>query len=122
MKRHVLVTAVFGLAAALVLSAPAFAQSLKQRMLDRLPAIVELKNKGIVGENNQGYLEFRGAKKEGEDVVRAENADRKAVYGAIAKKQGTTPQLVGQRRAQQIAREAEPGQWLQKPDGSWYRK
>ena len=53
------------------------ANALKQRMKERLPAIVELKNKGIVGENNLGFLEFVGEKKEKAGVVAAENSDRK---------------------------------------------
>ena len=40
-------------------------------------------------------------------VVNSENTDRKLVYEAIAKKQGTTADLVGQRRALQIAEESQ---------------
>ena len=41
---------------------------------------------------------------------------------AIAKKQGTTPELVGQRRAIQIYKKAEPGTWIQGPKGEWKQK
>ncbi|MGD9066288.1 MAG: DUF1318 domain-containing protein, partial [Desulfobacterales bacterium] len=34
--------------------------SLKQRMIDRLPVINDLKARGIIGENNLGFLEFIG--------------------------------------------------------------
>ena len=98
------------------------AAAIKQRMIERLPIIKELKAKGIVGENNRGYLEFVGAKKEGADVVNAENNDRKAVYGAIANQQGTTVDLVGKHRAIQIANKAQPGEWLQDANGKWYKK
>ena len=64
----------------------AFADDIKTRMKQRLPVIIELKAQGIVGENNAGYLEFIGAKREKADVVAAENNDRKTVYTAIAKK------------------------------------
>ncbi len=98
------------------------AASIKDRMVDRLPAINALKDKGLVGENNRGLLEFRANQKAQQDVVAAENKDREAVYGAIAKKQGVSPQLVGQRRAKQIADIGASGHWFQKADGTWYKK
>jgi hypothetical protein len=103
-------------------SASAFGESVKARMKARLPIIVELKDKGVVGENKKGYLQFVGQKKEKEDVIAAENADRKKVYTHIAKKQGTTLQVVGERRALQIAKKAKPGTWLQDQSGKWYQK
>jgi len=100
----------------------AFADDIKARMKKRLPIIVELKAKGIVGENNNGYLEFIGEKREHADVVAAENRDRKAVYKAIAKQQGTTVDVVEKHRARQIALKADPGEWLQDANGKWYQK
>ena len=103
------------------LAGTAMAGELKDRIIARKPAVLALLAEGVVGENNQGYLEFRGAKKQA-DVVAAENQDRAAVYRYIAQKTGTTPDLVGQRRAAHIAESASSGTWLQKPDGTWYRK
>jgi uncharacterized protein YdbL (DUF1318 family) len=100
----------------------AFADDIKTRMKQRLPVILELKAKGIVGENNAGYLEFIGTKREKADVVAAENKDRKTVYTAIAKQQGTTAELVGKRRALQIAKKADPGEWVQDASGKWIQK
>jgi uncharacterized protein YdbL (DUF1318 family) len=100
----------------------AFADDIKTRMKQRLPVILELKSKGIVGENNAGYLEFIGTKREKADVVAAENKDRKTVYTAIAKQQGTTAELVGKRRALQIAKKADPGEWVQDASGKWIQK
>lgn len=97
-------------------------EEIKARMKARLPVIEMLKDKGIIGENNQGYLEFIGSDRSESDVVNAENADRKKVYSAIAKHQGVTVELVGKRRAIQIAQRAKPGQWLQKENGQWYQK
>ena len=99
-----------------------FANSVQQRMKERLPVIVELKNAGIVGENSLGYLEYIGAAKKNEDVISAENSDREKVYEAIAKKQKTTAELVGKRRALQIAEKAGPGEWLKNESGKWYQK
>ena len=99
------------------------ANDIKARMQQRLPTIVELKSEGLVGENNKGYLEFvPGAAKKQANVVSSENKDRESVYGAIAKQQGTSQQLVGERRANQIGQKASPGSWLQAPSGKWYRK
>ena len=98
------------------------AKEIKQRMIARLPEIKALKNKGIVGENNLGYLQFVGNKKEKADVVNAENNDRKLVYDAIAKQQTTTVELVGKHRAIQIANKAQAGEWLQDGSGKWYQK
>jgi len=98
------------------------AAEIKQRMIARLPVIKALKDKGVVGENNKGYLEFVGQKKEQADVVAAENKDRRQVYEAIAKQQSTTVELVGRHRAAQIAEKAQPGEWLQDANGKWYKK
>lgn len=98
------------------------ADDIKTRMKDRLPVIVELKTQGIVGENNMGYLEFVGDKKAKPDVVAAENEDRKTVYEAISKQQETTAELVGKRRALQIAQKANPGEWVQDESGKWIQK
>ena len=96
--------------------------SIKQRMISRLPVIKALKDQGIVGENNTGFLEFVGNRKEKTDVVAAENKDRKLVYEAIAKNQGTTTEVVGKHRAVQIAGKAQTGEWLQDANGKWYQK
>ena len=106
----------------LFINASAFADSIKARMKARLPAILKLKEKGVVGEDKNGFLQFVGQKKEKEDLIAAENADRKKVYAHIAKQQGTTAQLVGERRALQIAKKAKPGTWLQDQSGKWYKK
>ena len=105
-----------------VLGATAFADDIKARMKNRLPVIKKLKIEGIVGEDNKGYLQFVGGNKAKADVVAAENKDRKTVYTAIAKKQGTTAELVGKRRALQIAKKAAPGEWVQDAGGNWIQK
>lgn len=97
------------------------AQGLKERMRDRLPVINELKAAGVVGENNLGFLEFRGTPKE-EAVVADENTDRRAVYEAIAKNQGVAADLVGRRRAAQLRDLALSGEWIQEDGGGWHKK
>lgn len=106
-----------------LLIAPASqAASVKERMAARIPAITGLKDKGTIGENNKGYLEFRTGDRGSAKLVADENKDRGAVYAAIAKKQGASPALVGQRRAKMIADKGKKGHWFQKSDNSWYRK
>ena len=100
----------------------AFADDIKARMKNRLPVVKELKAKGIVGEDNKGFLQFVGGKKSKADVVAAENKDRKTVYAAIAKQQGTTAELVGKRRALQIAKKANSGEWVQDANAKWLQK
>lgn len=99
-----------------------FAQGIKDRMLSRLPVINELKAQGLLGENNQGFLEFRSENKPNADVINAENSDRQEVYTAIAARQNATPALVGQTRAAQIAEKEAPGTWIQSADGAWTKK
>jgi len=95
---------------------------IKGRMKARLPALAALKDQGIIGENKAGYLDFRKADKSQESLIKEENDDRRKVYTAIAKQQGADVDLVGSRRALQIAQQASAGTWLQKDDGTWYQK
>ena len=120
-KRYLWVVATV-VAGVFLFSAAAFCTDIKARMKDRLPKIIELKAAGIIGENNQGFLAFVGTNKSEQALVDAENQDRQLVYGAIAKQQGTTATVVGQRRALQIADNAKPGEWLQDAGGKWVQK
>ena len=96
--------------------------AIKARMSKRLPTIVALAKRGAIGENNLGKLTERGSLSAAEkSVVKAENADRVAVYALIAKKTGTSSAVVGKQRAAQIRAAAAKGTWVQKTDGSWVR-
>jgi hypothetical protein len=98
------------------------ADDIKERMRQRLPAINALKDQGVIGEDSQGYLQIRGSDQSQKGLLAAENQDRRAVYQAIANKEGVQPGLVGQRRAQQIEEIGKAGHWFQKPDGTWRQK
>jgi len=115
-------TFVLILAAITLLAGTAWSQDVKTRMKERLPIIIALKARGVVGENNQGYLEMLKGQSENKEAVMAENQDRKAVYEEIAQKTGTSMQVVGQRRAIQIAEKAASGEWVQTPAGQWKKK
>ena len=122
LKKVIAIIFVFILGVLITTDVNSASDSIKQRMIDRLPVIKALKDQGIVGENNLGFLEFIGNRKEKADVVAAENVDRKSVYEAIAKNQGTTVEVVGQHRAIQLADKAQSGDWLQDANGKWYQK
>jgi uncharacterized protein len=123
MKNRMVVLWVLAFTAILLAtSSVSFAQDIKARFKERLPKIIELKSQGIIGENNQGYLDFVGSVRQMQDVVDAENRDRRIVYEEIARQQGTTVQTVGQRRALQLRDLANSGDWVQDDAGRWYRK
>ncbi|OCC14286.1 hypothetical protein DBT_2275 [Dissulfuribacter thermophilus] len=94
----------------------------KARMLKRIPAILELKQKGIVGENNRGFLELIRQDKRAKKLVDDENRDRRIIYAFISKQQGVSIDVVERLRAKQIRHKARPGEWLQDQTGRWYKK
>ncbi len=120
-KKTVQICIVILVASLFCLITTAEANGIKARMAARIPALTTLKNSGIIGENNKGLLEFRKAGTQAA-LINAENADRLKIYTLIARKQGVSPALVGQRRAAQIAGQGRKGQWFQHPNGIWYRK
>jgi len=105
-----------------LLAGNALAASLKERMKARLPQVTQFKTKGIIGENNRGYLELRNQNAAAAALISAENRDRQTVYNAIAKQQNTSPGTVGQRRAAQISARSATGTWIQNGNGEWYKK
>ena len=100
------------------------AATIKKNMADRKPKIETLKKAGSIGENNTGYLEaMKDVKLEAADqkLVDDENKDRKAVYNAIAKKEGSTINKVGELRAKQIRSKAAEGEFIQDEEGKWIK-
>ena len=110
------------------LSAADSAATIKKNMAERKPKIEVLKKAGSVGENKAGYLEAMTKETAGKEVklsddekklVEDENKDRKAVYNAIAKQEGSTVDKVGELRAKQIRSKANEGDYIQGEDGKW---
>ena len=100
------------------------AATIKKNMADRKPKIETLKKAGSIGENNTGYLEaMKDVKLEDADkkLIDEENKDRKAVYNAIAKKEGSTVDKVGELRAKQIRSKAAEGEYIQDEEGKWIK-
>ncbi len=110
------------IACSLFITVSVHSAGIKERMAARIPAINALKDQGVIGENNKGFLEYRSANKPQPQLIADENKDRAMVYDAIAKQQGAPAALVGERRANMIAENGPAGQWFQKPDGAWYKK
>lgn len=100
----------------------AWAEGIKERMKQRLPQIVQIKKEGLIGENHKGYLEYVTEKRPHQEMVEAENSDRRKVYEMIAKNQGVSVEKVEVLRAAQIVEKAAKGEMLKRSDGSWYRK
>jgi uncharacterized protein YdbL (DUF1318 family) len=117
---------------ALAVAGPAQAQApagliplsvLRKDQEKRLLALDALKTSGVVGENNQGFVEVRGNGSDyATNLVADENHDRAVVYTLFARKYNMAPRQVGLRRARTIAEKSKPGIWLQAPDGTWYQK
>ncbi len=91
----------------------------------RFSELKALKAKGLVGENNRGYVEVLGGGADAKALVNAENANRKAVYlaiveqneladGALATVEGV---FAGVQRAKAVA-----GEKVQDPSGNWLIK
>ena len=106
----------------LAFTAAAWADGEKERMLQRQPVIVDLKNKGIIGETNDGYLGYVSSQGASQDVVAGENQDRKAIYSQIAQQQNISVDLVAKRRAQQLIERTSPGHYYQNDSGAWVKK
>ncbi len=121
-------TTLFSAALALFLcAASAFGAdlaALQKEMKARMPQVIALLDRGVVGSNKQAYLDVRGkltpAQKK---IVDAENAARKAVYAEIAKKNNTTIAVVEQQRADQLSKRLPKGKkvWYQTADGKWHQ-
>jgi uncharacterized protein len=95
----------------------------KQRIHARQAEIAALKDRGVVGENNRGFVEGRGELSAQENSqVAAENSDRGILYAAVASQTNGTPDQAGRARAKKIAENSRPGVWLQDESGNWHKK
>lgn len=107
-------------------------------MKARLPQLDALRDRGVVGETNQGLVTIRDKEKAGgqdEVLVKAENDNRKLVITAMAKailklnKQPESKEAFAQVLPKAAAtyadakREAaKPGWWMQLANGRWVQK
>ncbi|MFP4282755.1 MAG: YdbL family protein [Opitutales bacterium] len=123
MNHRTLLRSFFFLFAGLVGAAGLLGQNAAERIRDRLPEVDALKSAGVVGENNEGFLEARVELAPAQEaLVEAENADRRELYRRVARRSDLSVEEVGRQRAVRIAQQARPGVWLQTTKGDWVRK
>ncbi|MDD2479362.1 MAG: YdbL family protein [Victivallaceae bacterium] len=98
------------------------ASEIKTAMKQRLSKVDEFKKSGVLGENNRGYLTVRVDNAEAKKLASDENADRKAVYEAIAKKTKADATQVGKQRAIKLIELGKSGEWFENAQGEWVQK
>lgn len=91
---------------------------------NRFDELRALKRDGSVGETNDGYVK---ALREGEEIkkiVEDENQDRQIIYKTIAEQNDLKGALstIETVFARVQRDKAEPGDYIQKEDGTWVRK
>lgn len=96
-------------------------QQIKAQMQQRQAAINALKDQGAIGEGVDGFLHVRNNTGNAQQIVNAENQDRRTVNNAIAKKEGTTVEDVSKTLAVKLIQNARPGHWIWR-GGSWQQK
>jgi uncharacterized protein YdbL (DUF1318 family) len=94
----------------------------------RRSVVREWKNRGCIGETNQGFLTARpgeGCTDEVASLIRAENADRKTIYDAFMRDNripASDMARVQSAFAKARQERARPNDWIQQDDGRWVRK
>ena len=91
---------------------------------DRFEQLSELKKKGLIGENNQGYVEVLVKGQGAEEPAAAENKDRQVIYQTIADQNGLKDELstIEKVFAEVQRDKAQSGEKIQNADGSWTTK
>jgi uncharacterized protein YdbL (DUF1318 family) len=111
------------------ISTPAI-RNLKQAIKGRFSSLQPFYKKGVIGENNQGYLEIRDTgdlglkeKSQVKGLVDAENKDRRALYEEIIRANNLDSKVlpeVEKKFANSWRNQAAGrGWWTQQDDGSW---
>lgn len=117
-----LVCAIFGTSAHGLQNADDM-ESLKRRFEQRLPEVKKIKSAGLAGETFEGFVLVRTSVSAAQqELLDAENADRKKLYALIAAQAGADPAVVGQRNGKRNFDRAAPGDWLRGQDGVWFQK
>ncbi|HLF17782.1 MAG TPA: YdbL family protein [Candidatus Omnitrophota bacterium] len=103
---------------------PAVQQALDNRR-GRFETLNALKAKGVIGENNSGYIEALDASDpEAVRIVTAENQDRQVIYTAVAEQNGIMDEMKTIEKVfASVQREkAKTGEKIQLEDGQWSTK
>ena len=125
-SRSLLVSTLALLFAATTAAQAASMAELKKRFKERYPKLLKAKTEGKAGETFKGYVEAVKEEYLKDEALKKllddENADRKTLYGAIAKKENTTPEKVAERNAVRKFKRAKKGEYLKNKDGKWEQK
>jgi len=107
-------------------------RKLKEAMRARAAKLRPYLARGVVGIGKDGMLVLRDAssldlreRARLRRLVDAENRDRRSLYAEIARANDFGPERVddiAEIFAETWIEKAEPGWWIQKPDGSWTRR
>ena len=92
---------------------------------DRFEELHKLKASGVLGENNEGYVEVLNDKEAtAQETAQAENKDRKIIYQTIAEQNGLDNAIstVSGVFASVQRDKAEAGDKIQTEDGNWVSK
>ena len=90
----------------------------------RFDNLADLKSKGMVGEDDRGYVKALVSEPEVEAVVDVENNDRKLVYTTIAQQNNLAAEMATIEKVfAEVQRDkAEPGEKIQDANGQWVTK
>ena len=107
---------------------PSEVQKAIDQRKDRWEKIKSLESKGVIGENNRGYIQVRNISKAGQarkdvpDLVKKENEDRQQVYRYVSQKSGVTLQETEKLFAKSTRADAPTGTPVENAVGKWKAK
>lgn len=95
-----------------------------QSMKDRHPDLQQAKDQGLVGEAWNGLVAVvqDDVPQEIQELVQAENKDRKQLFKIISQETGTSVQEVARQNRIRMYRLAKDDHFLQDQDRNWVRK
>jgi uncharacterized protein YdbL (DUF1318 family) len=82
----------------------------------------EAKAKGLVGEQADGYVGVVSGGGEASALAEQVNAKRRAEYGEIAQKRGTSVDAVAKLAGAKLVERTPGGQFVRGSDGRWVKK
>ena len=107
---------------------PSEVQKAIDQRKDRWEKIKSLESKGVIGENNRGYIQVRNISKAGQarkdvpDLVKKENEDRQQVYRYVSQKSGVTLEETEKLFAKSTRADAPTGTPVENAVGKWKAK
>ncbi len=93
-----------------------------ESMRARIPQITELKDKGVIGEQADGFLGVVKPDGAAQAVVDAENKDRRAEYEKRAASQGQTLDVLAKVLGSARLDKEKPGRMIRGASGTWTAK